>query len=192
LNKESFDALLTWLNPEPELAAQKYEQIRHGLIKVFRWHGHDDAEDLADEVISRVVVQAIERSKTYVGDPARYFYGVAKKVLLESGRRRPRPTTLSPKLETIDDFARAEENTRKERLDFCLEKCLKEQNDANRELILRYYRENKEPKTTFRKMLATELAIDTNALRVRIYRIRHALKHCIEDCMREFETRETN
>jgi DNA-directed RNA polymerase specialized sigma24 family protein len=192
LNKESFDALLNWLNPEPELAAQKYEQIRHGLIKVFRWHGHDDAEDLADEVISRVVGRAIEQSKTYVGDPARYFYGVAKKVLLESSRRRPRPTTLSPNLETIDDFARAEENTRKERLDFCLEKCLQEQNNANRKLILRYYRENKEPKTTFRKMLANELAIDTNALRVRIYRIRHALKNCIEDCMREFETRETN
>jgi hypothetical protein len=35
LTKESFEALLAWLDANPEAAAIKYEQIRTRLIKIF-------------------------------------------------------------------------------------------------------------------------------------------------------------
>jgi hypothetical protein len=81
--EESFDALLNWLNSDLEIAAQKYEVIRLGLIRIFNSRGLPNAEAFADEVIVRVSRRLPEIVDTYVGDPARYFYGVAQNVLRE-------------------------------------------------------------------------------------------------------------
>ena len=54
LTKEAFDALLGWLDPNREVAGQKYEVIRRRLITIFSCRGCAEAEDLADETINRV------------------------------------------------------------------------------------------------------------------------------------------
>ena len=46
--------LLEWLDPNLDLAGEKYEEIRRGLIKIFGYRGCSDAEGLADETINRV------------------------------------------------------------------------------------------------------------------------------------------
>src|SRR5215216_2251273 len=67
LTSEEFDDLLSWLDPNRERAGSRYEEIRAGLIKRFRWRGCSDAEDLADKTINRVVKKLPEIRATYKG-----------------------------------------------------------------------------------------------------------------------------
>src|SRR5262245_20331530 len=129
LTREALDRLLHWLDRDRERAGQRYEQIRSGLIKVFLCRGSVDPEELADETINRVARKVQEIAESYVGDPALYFYGVAKMVYLEYTRRKivashPR----RPDAEEETDL----------RFD-CLEQCMQSLSAKNRELILAYY-----------------------------------------------------
>src|ERR1044072_6747769 len=89
LTQDAFDKFLTWLNPNREQAATKYEEVRRKLIKIFACRGCAEAEDLADETINRVIRKMQELIDSYVGDPALYFYGVARNVHLEYVRKSP-------------------------------------------------------------------------------------------------------
>ncbi len=89
-DEKDFDALLSWLDPDRERAGEKYETIRQGLIKMFSWKRASDPEGLADETINRVTRKVAAIREGYVGDPRLYFYGVAKRVLLEEVRRSSR------------------------------------------------------------------------------------------------------
>ena len=89
LSQEDFDALLAWLDSDRERAGIKYEQIRSSLIKIFTGRGCLDAEELADETINRVTRKIKDIKSEFRGDPALYFFGVAKMLLLEYKRRKP-------------------------------------------------------------------------------------------------------
>src|SRR6185503_158519 len=85
--KEEFDSLMTWLASNGEDPGWKYEHIRQSLVKVFSWNGCRDPEDLADDAINRVTRKVPEIMINYTGDPALYFFGVAKKMLQECRRQ---------------------------------------------------------------------------------------------------------
>src|SRR5262245_14742423 len=85
---DPFDELLDWLDRDREAAAQKYETIRAGLIRVFIFNGFCDAEDLADVTINRVMRRLPTIKEGYVGEPIRYFYGVSRYIIRESNRRK--------------------------------------------------------------------------------------------------------
>src|SRR6185503_9588706 len=87
--KEQFDSLMTWLGSNGEDPGLKYVHIRQSLEKVFSWNGCNDPEDLADDAIDRVVRRVPELMITFSGDPAHFFYGVAKKMLQECRRQKP-------------------------------------------------------------------------------------------------------
>src|SRR5689334_18303278 len=99
---EAFDTLLGWLHNDRDEAGKKYEVIRVRLIRIFTCRGCSEPEDLADETINRVTAKISEVAQNYHGDPALYFYGVAKKVHLEYSRRHP-PLTPSVPVEVADD-----------------------------------------------------------------------------------------
>jgi len=139
--EESFDALLAWLDSNPESAAAKYEVIRSRLIKVFVCRGCQQAEDLADETIDRVARKLDEIRTTFTGEPLRYFYGVANKVHLEYLRRKPAPAPPAP----VDDQDEIEREYD------CLERCIQKLSADNRELVLQYYQEDKQAKIDNRK-----------------------------------------
>ena len=82
-NAATFEQFLFWLGPDPESAARKYEVIRDRLIMMFRARRCVFAEDLADTTFERVARKLTDLTTGFTGDPARYFYGVAKKVFLE-------------------------------------------------------------------------------------------------------------
>lgn len=173
LTQEAFDALLDWLDPNRDIAAQKYETVRSRLIKIFACRGCLDAEDLADETINRVTSKLPEIQATYTGEPARYFYGVANKIHLEYTRRKPVPRLPEPKT----DCEQAE-------LEYaCLDRCVAKLPPENRELVLSYYQEEKHAKIEHRKHLAKKLGIAANALRIRAHRIRTALEECVKECL---------
>lgn len=173
LSQESFDALLDWLDPDREQAGLKYEQIRRNLIKIFINRGSDEAEDLADETINRVVSKLDEIKKDFTGDSARYFYGVANKIFLEFQRKKPPQIPSFPP----DDSNRIEQEYR------CLEHCISGLSEKNRELLFLYYQAEGREKIEQRKLLADKLGIGPNALRIRAFRIRTALQQCVGKCI---------
>jgi DNA-directed RNA polymerase specialized sigma24 family protein len=184
LTQEEFDSLLNWLDSDPEQAGKKYEAIRTRLIKIFTVRGCREAADIADETINRVTARVAEVAAEYSGDPALYFYGVAQKVLLEYGRntsgRVPVDSvsiTLSTPPQVLEEDIEPEYQ--------CLEHCLSQLPPKNRGLVVRYYQQDKQAKIDHRKMLATELGIALNALRIRAHRIRQILQRCVLDCLEQ-------
>lgn len=165
--------MLDWLNTDRERAARKYETIRRRLIETLASRGCHEADYWADKTIDRVVSKIDEVVKGYEGDPAYYFYGVAKKVYLECLKKKPL-SYVPPAPASPDDV---------EREHACLEHCLTRLPEEDRELILGYYSKERGEKIINRNDLARKLEIALNALRIRAYRIRIVLKDCIQDCL---------
>jgi DNA-directed RNA polymerase specialized sigma24 family protein len=176
MNHDDFDRFLVWLHPDRDEAAKKYEEIRRRLIKMFESRGCTEAEDLADETFDRVVRKVPEIAETYVGDPALYCYGVGRKVRLERCHR-PRPPVPPPVPPSDDPH-------KKELRDACLEECMKELPPDDRRLALLYYTGDGRAKIERRQKLAEELG-GSNALRIRMYRIRTMLHVCISRCLKK-------
>lgn len=175
LTQTNFDSLLAWLDADREQAGEKYERIRRRLIRIFTCRGCPDAEELADETITRAALKAPEVAKDYVGDPALYFYGVAQKVFLETLRKRPPAPAAPPPPDSAEV----------EREYACLERCMEGLPRENRELVLEYYRDEGRAKIERRKRLAGRLGIAQNALRIRAHRIRATLQQCVFACLEE-------
>ena len=173
LTQELFEDLLEWLDPDRDVAGQKYEDIRRGLIKIFTSNGCHCVEDLADETINRVARKLSQIKDEYQGDPGRYFYGVAKKIVHED-RRRQLPPAIPPPTWDSDEVDPEFE---------CLERCLQQLTTENRQLVLEYYQEEKKAKIDHRRKLADKLGIALNALRIRAYRIRNSLESCVRTCV---------
>ncbi|HVN83189.1 MAG TPA: hypothetical protein VMW38_29665 [Terriglobia bacterium] len=175
LTEGAFTKFLVWLNPDPDQAGEKYEDVRRRLIKIFTCRGCTCPEDLADETINRVIRRVQEIAETYVGDPALYFYGVAHNVHLEYCRRKPDPQpppVPDPPTQVEGEYA-------------CLEECMDRLPSQSRELVLQYYQEEKHLKIDLRKQLAARLGIPLNALRIRACRIRMNLHDCVLQCLQQ-------
>ena len=173
--EESFESLLTWLDPNREIAGQKYEVVRTGLIRIFVSKGFSDAEDLADTVINRVIKKLPEIRDTYVGEPVRYFHGVARNIIRETLRRREIAT------ETVPGFSDAVESHSAEY--DCLVKCLRFLAREKRELILDYHIYDGRDKVEHHRQMAEELGITDGALRGRAHHLRGSLEKCIRECL---------
>jgi hypothetical protein len=171
--KEAFEKLLDWLNPDRDKAGEKYEAIRVRLIRIFACRGCCDGEDLADETINVVAARIDWLRENYKGDPALFFYGVAKKIFLEQNKKKPPPQPPPPP-----------DLTEVERKCSCLEECLKQElTTPEQRLVLRYHEKDKREKIVLRKQLADELAISINALRIKMYHLHTRLRPCIEHCL---------
>ncbi|MET0647934.1 MAG: sigma-70 family RNA polymerase sigma factor [Pyrinomonadaceae bacterium] len=181
INRESFEALLGWLDQCRDAAGQKYELIRHSLIKIFIARGSHDAEDLADMTINRVVGKLPEIKDGYVGDPAVYFYGVARNVLHESRRRKEVAVGVAQVVAVSEEAASSTEVE-------CLRNCLALLPEEQRELMLDYYLNTKRLKIEHHKRMAEELGLSHGALRLRAHRIRGRLEDCVRRCANHPET----
>jgi len=171
IDQSAFDLLLFWLNPERELAAQKYEAVRRRLIEIFASRGFADAERLADDTIDRVITKVPQISQGWEGDPLNYFRAVAKKIILENTRPAPLPLpdALPPDQEQL------------EREDRCVHHCLELVSQDDRRLILEYV----DGKKKQRQEQADRLGITANALRIRVYQIKKRITPCITDCLEQ-------
>jgi len=175
---QNFDLLLSWLDEDREAAEDKYRSLRRRLIQVFINRGAHVPEDLADETISRVAEKVVEVKETFEGDPARYFYGVAKNVLHEATRNPP-----AVPIDEARFLPAAGHDSETHFPEHCFEQCLATLPDDQRELILRYYENEKDLKILNRKALAAKLGIDGSVMRLRVHRIRARLKACLLRCM---------
>ena len=183
VTKEPFDALLEWLDPDRERAGQRYEVIRSGLIRIFVSKGLSDAEHYTDEAIDRVVKRLPEIQAKYVGDPARYFHGVARNLILEAGRRREVATDVLP-LRITQEEVRSDTSE-------CLSKCLKLLPRDKQEFILDYHLYQGHAKVEHHREMAVELSISEGALRTRAHHLRVNLEKCVLECIAQSRQNKT-
>ena len=175
ITKDSFDALLEWLDPDREKAARQYEVIRGGLIRIFVSNGLADAEHYADDTVDRVIKRLPEIRASYVNEPVRYFHGVARNVLREALRRREVATDVLPERSAFkwSDNELAE----------CLRKCWRALPIEKRQLIYDYHVYDGHQKIESHREMAGELAISVGALRTRAHHVRATLENCVQECM---------
>jgi DNA-directed RNA polymerase specialized sigma24 family protein len=180
LTQESFSNLLAWLHDDREEAGRRYEDIRAKLIRGFKSHGCTVCEELADETINRVARKLPEIVDTYVGDPRRYFFGVAYKVLQEYQRHAPEIVPLPPREIPFED--RRDDS---ESVYGCLEVCLRKLAPQSRELILQFYQGERQVKIKRRKEMAQQMNTKLGNLRLQAHRIRLSLRKCILACLEQ-------
>ena len=182
-NAAAFERFLCWLGPDPESAGRKYELIRGRLIMMFKARRCVFAEDLADTTFERVARKLTDLTTEFNGDPARYFYGVAKKVFLEYQRE------LMTKRKTAgySSPASAEDEDLEDMLKR-LDEALSTISKSDRELILTYYTDSGRNKISHRRDLARQLGLGPNALRLRVFRIRKEIRNYLTESSRCCDT----
>jgi DNA-directed RNA polymerase specialized sigma24 family protein len=176
---DDFEELMLWLDPDPDgtgvpnrdRGAEKYEKIRYRIIKIYTNRGTHRAEEIADKTFARVGPKVKKLRLSYDGDPALYFYGVAKRVFHEVIRDE---NFTFPPPDPLDDPEDVE--LRHAWLDHCLDTLKPE----GRELILCFYQGQKREKIENRKKLADRLGITSRALSLRALQIRRKLLQCMQ------------
>jgi RNA polymerase sigma factor (sigma-70 family) len=184
LTEDSLNRLLDWLDANRDSAGRKYEDIRRRLMQLFVCRGCFEADQLTDKTIDRVAKKVPQIADTYSGDPALYFYGVARKVHMEYLRKQQQSARVLPPPPDVNSEEVEEDHA-------CLERCMEDLTPDNRVLVLNYYREEKQSKIDHRRELAARLGIGLNALRLRVFRIRADLQKCVTDCLEKGPQRNT-
>jgi RNA polymerase sigma factor (sigma-70 family) len=178
LTERALETLLRRLGEDREAAAREYDAVRRKLIGFFRRRDAPAPEALADEVIDRVA-RRLEEGETIEHLNA-FFYGVAKRVMMEWTRRRMRQRAAEQQLPGDAAPAVAVEDVeREEARSACLEECLKSLGTDSRRLIVSYYQGDLEK----RKLLAVRLGMSYTGLKSQAHRIRVRLGTCIQQCL---------
>ncbi|MCW5962113.1 MAG: hypothetical protein KIS76_18280 [Pyrinomonadaceae bacterium] len=176
-NESNFLKLLEWLDPDRDAAGEKYEAIRSRLITIFRARGCEFPDENADDTIDRVIGKIETIAENYQGNPALYFYGVAKLVYREKARKRVDAELPSVLVHEEKDQSVLERNDR------CLEKCLQKLDSEQREFILEYYKYEKQDKIDHRRKMMEKLGISPELIRLRAFRVRNTLQKCVLNCL---------
>jgi RNA polymerase sigma factor (sigma-70 family) len=191
LTQAAFDQLLAHLHEDRASAAEKYEHLRQALITFFAFRGATDAGELADETINRVAGRLTEGAAVFTGDPASYFFGVARNVWREM---LARPVKLEALDETLPPGAgstpdphtlllETEHRAASERRLGCLEKCLQGLPPQDREMIVEYYQGTGGEKIESRQALADRFGISLKTLRNKTTLLRTRISDCLRACL---------
>lgn len=192
LTAAALNALLAHFDEDTERAAEKYEITRAELTRLFRYRGCGSPYDLTDEVINRVA-RKIEEGEVIPSEQiSNYFYGVARNVLREYLRNPVSSASsideLSPSDHPSEDPKELTElgdaQRRSELRSGCLEGCLEKLPPETRRLIISYYEGEERAKIKNRSLLAEQMGVSLNSLRIRLCRIREKLEKCVSGCMR--------
>ncbi|HEX6900354.1 MAG TPA: RNA polymerase sigma factor [Thermoanaerobaculia bacterium] len=181
LTPEEFEALLKQLHPDREKAAERYEDIRRRLIRLFEWRRCASPEDLTDETINRAARRMAEGVELRSSEPYGYFCGIAHLLYKEDLRRAIREQKVLEIGEWSPASLEVEEETSDRRLE-CLRRCLSLLPPDQRDLVLRYHQGENNIRN--RKTLSEQMGIPMNALRIRVHRIRRKLEDCVQDCLK--------
>ena len=180
MTPDDFEELLLWLDPDPDATgvpnrdrgAEKYEKIRLRIIRIYQNRGWHRSEEVADEALARVGPKVKKLRPTYVGDPALYIFGIARRVhqemVREEGAVLPPPPEPDPDSED------------RELRHAWLEYCLGTLKPESRELIMCFYQGERREKIENRKRLAERLSITAGALSLRAMQVRRKLLDCMQ------------
>lgn len=186
LTPEAFAGLLAKLASDPELAGEKYEELRGKLIKFFEWRGSLFPDQHADETLNRIA-RRIEEGEQIEKNVIAYALGVARFVWLEVLRDPDNQRAEMNELAPLAAKAHNPDDDDNQWLD-CLKKCLGDMPKENREIIIEYYQDEKRAKIDNRRTLALKLGISLNALFSRAKRLRDKLEQCVDRCIKKLPT----
>lgn len=175
-----FDALLLALDSDRDAAAQKYEDLRQRLMRVFRMWGSEAPDQDADITIDRVAGKLAGGEQIRHENPYVYFHGVARFVFKEQLRSRSKERALAaepPVAASVSDQAG-------EHRAACLDQCLGGMKADAQTNILDYYDLQERARIDRRKKMADRLGISMPALRIRMQRERDRLRDCVLRCTR--------
>jgi hypothetical protein len=182
LTPESFEALLSWLDPDREIAGQKYVTISAGLVRIFVSKALNDPEYWAAETLDRVGKRVPEIRDDYVGEPVKYIRGVARNIIKEAIRVREIATDSFPDLAT-------EETITTDELD-CLIACLDQISADKRDLILDYHLFQGRAKIEHHRKMANQRSLSEGALRTRAHHVRVSLEKCVRQRLSEYRKKQ--
>jgi DNA-directed RNA polymerase specialized sigma24 family protein len=183
LDQQAFDQLLHRLHPEPDQAARIYETLRKKMIAFFEWRGCLYPEEYTDRALDRLAKRI--QDGVVVDDIQKFAAGVAHNVLMEYWKEI-QPTVQSEEIPLPDSNpvgVQAAEKAKSELREECLSECLNKLPSNARGLIAQYYQNEKAEQIKKRKEMSDSQNISSNALRIRVLRIRVKLQECIEMCM---------
>ena len=186
LTETGFTRLLESLDPDREIAGQKYERIQRKLVWFFEWRGCAAAEELADKTIDRVTRRLIEGEEIRAKDPSVYFYAVAKNIAHEWWNAQKQPARFPEQFASRFAVTSTQVDEAEERFR-CLDQCLEQLAPEARYLILEYYEARGQQKIENRRRLAVELRVSASALRLRAQRIREQLEKCVRTRLKRLE-----
>jgi len=177
LTAECLEKFLSWLSQDREEAWTKFEKLRKRLTVIFVRGGCHIPEELFDRTVD-VACRKIEWGEVDRSvDPSAYCCGVARNVLHEYWRR-PQPEPLPE-----DVVGWADPPQWDERELACLDQCLDQLSQHDRNLVIGYHQHvGREKIEVHQDMAAQEGGL--NALRVKVCRIKRSLRDCVSECMK--------
>ncbi len=181
LNRDALEALLRRLDPDREVAAERYQEIHSRLTRLYEWRHCSSPEELADEALDRVARKL--RDGLEIRSPERYVTRVASLVFREIVRREQRR-----RLAVEDEMrhpAPIESDGEDDHRSRCFHRCLDRIEAQDKARLLRYYEGDRGAKIVNRRRLASELGVAPGTLRVRMLRARQGLQACVDDCLHE-------
>jgi RNA polymerase sigma factor (sigma-70 family) len=186
-----FEAVLAWLNPDRDRAAETRVLLHGRLVRYFLRNHCTDPEELADQTFDRVGKLRLEGKSVPAQNHESYLNRVAFYVIQEY-RRKNRLVTQLPddESEPPDDrvnLDEIDEARKKERLHFCLDECLERLQPESRVMLLEYYSEDKTLKIDTRDRMAKRLGVASGVLRNRIWKLRNNLRECIAERLSSVE-----
>ncbi len=177
LTSDAFNKLLESFDTNRERAAEKYEDTRRMLIRVFSWEGTLFPDELVDEVFNRVAKKLAAGEA--IGNLGGYCYRTAINLRFEDSKK-PRQEELP----TDHPDKRKSETELIEQLAQCQDDCLLELPAENRTFILEYYQDDGRTRIERRQKIAERLGLSREALANRAQRLRHKLEQCITKCQK--------
>ena len=182
LTAESFARLLECLDADGERAGEKYEELRHRLIKFFEWRGAPFPEDHTDDCFNRVARKLADQIEIH--NLNAYCYEVARLVCLEARKGYDsRRESWDPNQHSPRGASTADEATERELLLGCLDDCLDRLPAESRAVIIEYYQDQRRDKIERRRALAAALGLRREALANRAQRLRDKLERCVTRCV---------
>jgi DNA-directed RNA polymerase specialized sigma24 family protein len=177
--------LLARLDADADRAAEEYERLRLMLVKFFDWRGASPPDECADETIDRLAAKL--DAGTTIDHVFRYAHGIARLVLMERVRRQAQvPIEQADPSRLRAAWPVAPPPPLRE----CFAGCLAALPDESRRVVLEYYGGTVgQKKIDGRERLGRSLGISDNALRSRVFRIRHRLERCTRACVAAAEVR---
>jgi DNA-directed RNA polymerase specialized sigma24 family protein len=180
LTGQALDGFLARLDPDREIACQKYIRLQERMIVFFEARGCRDPDDLAIKSLDRTVMKLIEQGETVDSSVETYAHGVCIHVAQEhwkeiQGQRAVYPELTRRSRSYQEPLDVQESDKREAKLGEAVSRLPREK----RKLLARFYSEGKAIEN--RKRLAKRLGITELALRLRVHRIRDDLRRYLGD-----------
>jgi DNA-directed RNA polymerase specialized sigma24 family protein len=183
LGPEALQGLLARLGSDQEVAAGEYQRLHRRLVAFFESHGSLEPGRDADETLDRLGRKL--REGYAIRDVPAYVHGLARNVLREAWRRARREQGARAALRALPPPARPDDG----RLWGCFDRCLAGLGPERAELLLAYYSAARGSSRAWRAELAASRGLSLNALRIRVFRAREALRESLARCLAGEEPR---